>query len=67
VVAGATNTLVFQELGAADTDAASYATATANISAFAGQTVRIFVRAADAATGSLIEASIDDVVVTQQP
>jgi subtilisin family serine protease len=59
--------VVFQEVGAANTDAASYATATADITGFAGQTIRILVQAADAATGSLIEASVDNVVVTQQP
>ena len=66
VIVGSTNSLVFQELGAANIDAASYATATANITAFAGQTIRIFIRASDAGAGSLIEASVDDVVVTQQ-
>jgi aminopeptidase S len=67
VVGEFSSQVVFQELGAADTDGASYATATANITSFAGQTIRILVQAADAATGSLIEASVDNVVVTQQP
>jgi len=67
VVSNTSSQIVFQELGAANTDGASYATATANITGFAGQTVRILVQAADAATGSLIEASVDNVVVTQQP
>jgi subtilisin family serine protease len=66
LIVGSPNTLVFQELGAATTDAASYATASADITAFAGQTIRIFIRASDAGTGSLIEASVDNVVVTQQ-
>jgi len=65
-VVGSTSTVVFQELGAATNDAASYATATTNITAFAGQTVRILVQAADAATGGLVEASFDNVVITQQ-
>jgi hypothetical protein len=67
IVVGSSSSVVFQELGAATNDGASYATATANITAFAGQTIRILVQAADAATGSLIEASIDNVVITQQP
>jgi len=67
VVSAASSQVVFQELGAATTDGASYSTATANITVFAGQTIRILVQAADAATGSLIEASVDNVVVTQQP
>ena len=37
-----------------------------NISAWAGQTVRIRVDAVDLATNSLIEAGIDNVVVTRQ-
>jgi len=39
---------------------------TANISAWAGQTIRIRVDAIDRATDSLIEAGIDNVVVTRQ-
>lgn len=65
-VVGTTTTQVLQELGAATTDVASWATATANISAFAGQSVRILVETADAATASLVEAGIDDVKITQQ-
>jgi aminopeptidase S len=47
-------------------DDAVWATASANISSFAGQTVRIRIEAADATTGSLVEAAVDDVVITQQ-
>lgn len=54
---------VFQELGAADNDNGAWATATANLNAFAGQQVRIVIDAADASTASLVEAAIDDVVV----
>ena len=38
---------------------------TANLSAYAGQTVRILVEAADASTASLVEAGVDDVRITQ--
>jgi aminopeptidase S len=65
-VVGSTTTQVFQELGAANTDAAAWATATANISSFAGQTIRIRIEAADASTASLVEAAVDDVRITQQ-
>jgi aminopeptidase S len=65
-VVGSTTTQVFQELGAANDDDAVWATGTANISAFAGQTVRIRIQAADASTASLVEAAIDDVRITQQ-
>ena len=37
-----------------------------SLNAFAGQTVRIRIEAADAATGSLVEAAVDDVRVTRQ-
>jgi aminopeptidase S len=36
-----------------------------NLSSFAGQTIRLRVEAADAATASLIEAGVDDVQVTR--
>jgi len=65
-VVGATTTQVFQELGAANDDDAVWATFSANISAFAGQTVRILISAADASTASLVEAAVDDVRITQQ-
>jgi aminopeptidase S len=65
-VVGSTTTQVFQELGAADNDAAAWATTSVNISAFAGQTVRIRIEAADASTASLVEAAVDDVRITQQ-
>jgi subtilisin family serine protease len=66
IVGGGGTTLVFQELGAATTDAAAFTTQSVNISSFAGQTVRILVQAADASTGSLVEAAIDNVTITQQ-
>jgi len=65
-VVGSTTSLVFEELGAGNDDDAAWATATANISSFAGQTVRIRIEAADASTASLVEAAVDDVVITQQ-
>jgi extracellular elastinolytic metalloproteinase len=65
-VVGATNVVVFEELGAANNDDGAWATATANLNAFAGQTVRIVIEAADAATASLVEAAIDDLRVTRQ-
>jgi hypothetical protein len=65
-VVGSTTSQVFQELGAANDDDAVWATGSANISAFAGQTVRIRIEAADASTASLVEAAVDDVRITQQ-
>jgi hypothetical protein len=65
-IVGSPNTLVFEELGAANDDDGVWATATANVSAFAGQTIRILIEAADASTASLVEAAVDDVRITQQ-
>ena len=56
---------VFQELGAADNDNGAWATASVNLSAFAGQTVQIVVEAADLSKASLVEAAVDDVRVTR--
>jgi aminopeptidase S len=62
-VAGTTTATVLEELGAATNDDAAWATATVDVSAFAGQTIRIRIEAADASTASLVEAGIDDVRV----
>jgi hypothetical protein len=58
---------VFNQAGAATNRNGSWATATASLNAFAGQTVRILVDAADASGASLVEAGVDDVRITQQP
>jgi subtilisin family serine protease len=65
VVVGSSATVVFSQAGAATNRAGAWATATVNLSSFAGQTIRIRVEAADASTASLIEAGVDDVLVTQ--
>ncbi|WP_084965835.1 M20/M25/M40 family metallo-hydrolase [Thermoactinospora rubra] len=59
-------TTVFQQLGAASDRDAAWSTATADISAFAGQTVRILIEAADTSAASLVEAGVDDVKITRQ-
>jgi subtilisin family serine protease len=66
VVVGSTAAQVFQELGSAANDGASFATQSVNISSFAGSTIRIRIQAADASTASLIEAAVDNVTITQQ-
>jgi hypothetical protein len=65
-IVGSTTTLVFEKLGAAANVNGAWATTTANLNAFAGQTVRIRIEAADASTASLVEAAVDDVKITQQ-
>src|SRR5215475_35788 len=66
IVDGASVTTVFQELGAATQDNAAWATATVNLSQFAGRTIRILIQAADAGGASLVEAGVDDVRITRQ-
>ena len=60
-----TATAVFTQAGSAANRAGAWATASVNLGTFAGQTIRIRFEAADAATGSLVEAGVDDVVITQ--
>jgi aminopeptidase S len=55
---------VFEELGAATNDAASWTTRTVSLNAFLGQTIRIRILTADAGTASLVEAAVDTVRVT---
>jgi hypothetical protein len=65
VVSGTNVTQVFNQVGAATNRAGAWATANVNLSGFAGQTIRIRVEAADAATASLVEAGVDDVRITR--
>jgi Zn-dependent metalloprotease len=65
VVSGANVTQVFQQLGAASNRAGAWATASVNISSFAGQTITLRIEAADAGTASLIEAGVDNVLITR--
>ncbi|MGA9771960.1 MAG: M36 family metallopeptidase [Blastocatellia bacterium] len=66
IVSGATTTVVFQRLGAAADVDGVWASTSASLNAFAGQTVTIRIEAADAAGASLVEAGIDDVRITRQ-
>jgi aminopeptidase S len=58
-------TAVFTQAGAATNRNGAWATGTWNVSAYAGQSVRILIQAADASGASLVEAGVDDVRVTQ--
>jgi hypothetical protein len=66
-IIGTTTSTVFEQLGAPSSRAGAWSTVTANLSSFAGQTVRIQIETADAGTASLVEAGVDDVRITQQP
>ncbi|MFG1997588.1 M28 family peptidase [Spirillospora sp. NPDC048911] len=65
VVGSSGTTTVLNTTGAASNRSASWQTATADISAYAGQSVRILVDAADASGASLVEAGIDNVKITK--
>jgi hypothetical protein len=64
-IVGTSQSTVFEERGAANDDDAVWATTTVDVSAFAGQTVRILIEAVDASGASLVEAAIDDVKIIQ--
>ncbi len=66
LVVGATTVTALQELGTAANDNGVWAAGSANITSFAGQTVRIRIETADASTASLVEAGVDDVKIVQQ-
>ena len=56
---------LLQRLGAAANLNGAWTTSTVSLDAFAGQTIRIVISAADASTASLVEAGVDDVRVTR--
>jgi subtilisin family serine protease len=66
IVHGGVTTVVFTQAGAAANRAGAWATGSVNLTQFAGQSVNILFEAADAATASLVEAGVDDVLITQQ-
>ena len=66
IVGPSGTTLVFQELGTAVNDPATFTTRTIDLSAFAGQTIRILFTAGDLATDQLLEAAVDDVRIVVQ-
>ena len=55
-----------QRLGAAANFNGAWTTSTVSLDAFAGQTIRLVISAADASTASLVEAGVDDVRVTRE-
>ncbi|SDT47039.1 M28 family metallopeptidase [Actinoplanes derwentensis] len=64
VVSGTTTTTLLTTTASAANKAAAWTTATANLTAYAGQSIRIQVEAADAGTASLIEAAVDNLAIT---
>jgi carboxypeptidase T len=64
-VLGQSGTLV-QRLGAAANLNGAWTSSTVSLDAFAGQTIRLVISAADASTASLVEAGVDDVRVIRE-
>ncbi|HWS31331.1 MAG TPA: M28 family peptidase, partial [Actinoplanes sp.] len=64
VVTGTTTTTLLTQTAAATNKAAAWTTATANLTPYAGQSIRIQVEAADAGTASLVEAAVDNLTIT---
>ena len=64
-VAGSTTQTVYEIRGAASDRDGAWTAQNVSLAAFAGQTVRIVVEAADASGASLVEAGVDDVRVTR--
>jgi hypothetical protein len=58
-------TVLFTQAGAASNRAGAWATGSSNISAYVGQSVRILVECADAATASLVECGVDNVRIAR--
>jgi aminopeptidase S len=65
-VGGQPPQIVFDRRATGALAAGAWTTQSVNISSFAGKTVRLRFEAADAATGSIIEAGVDNVTVMRQ-
>jgi hypothetical protein len=65
-VVGATRVVALQELGSATDDDAVWASKKFDLSAFAGQSVRLLIEANDSGTASLVEAAVDDVKIVRR-
>ncbi|WP_192770095.1 M20/M25/M40 family metallo-hydrolase [Plantactinospora soyae] len=59
-------TALFTQPGAASNRNGVWATGTWNVSAYAGQSVRILIEVTDASGASLVEAGVDDVTISRQ-
>lgn len=64
VVHNGGTTVLFTQSGAATNRNGAWAVANANLTPYAGQSVRILVEAADASGASLVEAAVDNVTIT---
>jgi carboxypeptidase T len=65
VVHSGGTTTVFEQLGAAANRNGAWALTTANLTAYAGQTITLLIEAADAGGASIVEAGVDDVTIVK--
>jgi choice-of-anchor B domain-containing protein len=66
IVGSGGTTVLFTQPGAATNRNGAWTSGSFNISAFAGQAVRVLIEAADASTASLVEAGVDNVTITRR-
>jgi hypothetical protein len=66
ILGSSTSAVVFQRVGSPTNIAAVWTPTSTSLNAFAGQTIRIQIEAADAGTPTLVEAAVDDVRITRQ-
>lgn len=63
-IVGNSTAVVFEQLGTRSNNEAIWDSISVDVSSFAGQTVYILIEAADAGGGSLVEAGVDDVRIS---
>ena len=64
ILTGSTQGTILSESGAGTTQAASWRAFSTDVSAFAGQSIRLLIAASDAGSPSLVEAAVDDITLT---
>lgn len=64
VVHSGGTTVLIDRPGAATNQGGSWSTASADLDPYAGQDIRLLIETADAGSGSLVEAAVDDVEIT---
>ncbi len=61
---GTNQQTILSQLGNGTNRAASWTAFSVDVSSYAGQTIRLLVEAADAGSGSLVEAAVDDISIS---
>ena len=64
VITGSSQSTVLSETGTNSNRSASWTPYSTNISAYAGQNIRLLIAASDAGSPSLVEAAVDDITLT---